>query len=615
MQNHYLSKSDFKVAQTCPTKLYYRKRGYPTTNETNEHLTLLSDQGYLVEAMARALYPNGQWVGQARDAEAAARETTAALTDSCVLFEATFLSRGKLARIDILARHGDVFELIEVKSCSFNQQENGKRLQEGKPNLFRSLNKPSEILQSWREYLEDVTFQTIVLQEVFPHVTIVPYLIMLDSSAPCQIDGLHRLFEKRADSDAPDMNHTVAFAGDPNELARNPILAQVNVAEEVELLIPEVRRQSEIYLDSLSPSLTRIEPVLTTHCRSCEYRTTKGQISGFRECWGELADVQPHILSLYRASSAGGTRTRLVDTLIAQNKASLLDIPEDKLVKKDGTQGPVGKRQSLQITYTRENREWVSDGLGAFLESLAYPLYFVDFETCAPAIPRYRGTRPFENLAFQWSCQTITAPGARPKASEWLQEEDNHPNRAFAEALRRQVGDSGSILVWASHESNILGGILASLKEEGRDSLDVALWIDDVLANGRLIDLNRVTLNHYFHPRMGGSTSLKIVTDAIWHANADIRRQLPQFVAKAEDGELLSPYRTLSPMSIDGRETSVAEGTGAILAYYRMIDCMTNGAAAEAKQLRQLLLSYCDLDTLAMVMVWWHWRELVGQAN
>jgi hypothetical protein len=102
MITHFLTKSDFKVAQTCPTKLYYRKLGYPTREDGDEYLAALADQGYLVEALARALYPDGRWVGYRDDVESAAWDTMTALApDACTLFEATFISGSKMAR----ARH------------------------------------------------------------------------------------------------------------------------------------------------------------------------------------------------------------------------------------------------------------------------------------------------------------------------------------------------------------------------------------------------------------------------------------------------------------------------------------------------------------------------------
>lgn len=616
MRNYYLTKSDFKVAQTCPTKLYYRKRGYPTVNEADELLSVLKDQGYLIEALARAVYPEGQWVGYAQDVESAARETMSALTESCVLFEATFLSRGKMARVDILVRRGDVIELIEIKSRAFDRQLNDENIRTGKPNLFRMVSKMEAIRRDWRPYLEDAAFQTAILQELFPHARVIPYLLMPDASASCQLDGLHRRFRPRADGDKGDGNDslTAVFTGYPHELRRNPILTRINVVEEVELLMPEIRRRSESYLASLIPSLERIDTTLSTNCRSCEYHVAEGQLRGFQECWGELADVSPHILDLYHVTDAGGRRERVADQLIAQGKAGLFDFPEDRLTRQDGTIGKRARRQRLQIAYTRANREWVGEGLGAALESLVYPLHFVDFETCTPAIPRYSGMRPFEALAFQWSCQTIAAPDATPQPSHWLQRDDSYPNQTFAETLRGQLGARGSILVWSTHESTILGTILRQLEERGEGDSDDAVWIRDVLASDRLVDLNQWTLRHYFHPRMGGRTSLKVVADAVWRENAGVRQRLPQFRAKDENG-WVSPYHALPPMHINGRDISVTEGSGAILAYYQMMEHVTRETPGNTEQWRRLLLQYCDLDTLAMVMVWWHWRDLVGQAN
>ena len=56
----------------------------------------------------------------------------------------------------------------------------------------------------------------------------------------------------------------------------------------------------------------------------------------------------------------------------------------------------------------------------------------------------------------------------------------------------------------------------------------------------------------------------------------------------------------------------MADGTGAILAYYSMMERAAAGATLEVERWRQLLRQYCKLDTLAMVMVWWHWRGISG---
>ncbi|HEU5247953.1 MAG TPA: hypothetical protein VFU09_12765 [Candidatus Udaeobacter sp.] len=116
--NVYLSKSDFKVARTCATKLYYRKLGYPSTRDHDEYLQFLADGGYMVEAIAKLLYPEGIEVGFDKGPEESAAETMRLLQahDTITLFEATLLFDQKLARVDILRKQGNELELIEVRA-------------------------------------------------------------------------------------------------------------------------------------------------------------------------------------------------------------------------------------------------------------------------------------------------------------------------------------------------------------------------------------------------------------------------------------------------------------------------------------------------------------------
>ncbi|HEX3626341.1 MAG TPA: hypothetical protein VH280_13040 [Verrucomicrobiae bacterium] len=72
-----LSKSDFKVAQTCPTKLFYKKNRYPSSLDDDEYLELLAEGGFMVEKIAKTLFPDGIEVPFDGNYDAAAKATSA----------------------------------------------------------------------------------------------------------------------------------------------------------------------------------------------------------------------------------------------------------------------------------------------------------------------------------------------------------------------------------------------------------------------------------------------------------------------------------------------------------------------------------------------------------
>jgi len=300
---------------------------------------------------------------------------------------------------------------------------------DGRPNLFRTKRNQS-IVTGWQEYLEDVTFQTLVLREVFPHAKIRPFLLMPDKSRTTAIDRLYSLFHLRR-LRLPGSRlerYEVEFTGDVDELRREHFLTLVPVDTELDLLAEEVAEAAEEFSASLRPCLRKIATPLSVACRGCEYRAAEaGQPDGFRECWGRLADVKPHLLDLYHVGNAGGRGGPVVEQLIREQMVRLYDIPCDSLVKADGSMGKVNKRQLIQIEHTRDNSEWISDGLPEILRSFRYPLQFIDFETTAVAIPYHAGMHPYEPVAFQWSCHTVDAPGATPRHAEWINVEDAFP--------------------------------------------------------------------------------------------------------------------------------------------------------------------------------------------
>ena len=508
-----LSKSDFKVAQTCAAKLYYKELRYPSTKDDDPYLELLARGGYMVEAIARLLYPEGRTLSYDGGSEASARLTQEALAaDKVTLFEATFLSNGKVARTDILKKNGNTLDLIEVKAKSYSSAKAIERALAGKPNQLHGVR--GTIEGKWRPYIEDITFQFLVLREVFPDATIRPFLALVDKDKTVSEDLLHQHFRiTRTQSPGQRFATTnVEFTGDADRLREDHFITIVDVAAEVDELLPEVSAVAATYVASLNPTLQKIAAPISVGCRDCEYRVDPSVTpSGFNECWGDLADVEPSVLDLCYASEIGPKDDRLVDQLIRQRKCSLYDVPLSQLTKKGGDVGKRNERQIIQIRQTQERTAWISPQLAAFTQACEYPLYFIDFETSALAIPYHAGMRPYETVAFQWSCHTIESHGATPMHADWINGEDFFPSAEFVRTLRACIGAAGTVFMWAHHEEAVLRVIHGQLRQYNAFEPDLADWIvglagTDKDNRGRLVDMNQLTLDGYFHPDMKGRT-------------------------------------------------------------------------------------------------------------
>jgi hypothetical protein len=316
----YLSKTDFKVARTCAAKLYYKKLGYPSVRDEDEYLQFLARGGYMVEAIAKLCYPEGIEIGFDKGPEESAAETMRLLaTDETItLFEATLLSGQRLARVDILRRQGNAFELIEVKAKSVDTSTG--------ENPFRGSR--GRISSEWHPYLEDVVFQYSVLRELFPAAKIVPYLCLADKAKTTAIHSLFSKFELSAStlSDARFRRPKAFYTGDSDELRRDNFLTWISVTGEVEELVPDVERSCAVFVASLRDGVMKIPVAINVECRKCEYRLLDDALNpertgknGFADCWGDLAWVDPHILDYYHVSSIGGRNSPLVNALINQS--------------------------------------------------------------------------------------------------------------------------------------------------------------------------------------------------------------------------------------------------------------------------------------------------------
>ena len=272
------------------------------------------------------------------------------------------------------------------------------------------------------------------------------------------------------------------------------------------------------------------------HCKNpvtCEF---------FDRCNPQLPDNNIGYLPRLHASAA--------EELEEMGVESILDIPDDF---------PLSERQRRACTSVQSGQPWFSAELGKELESLKYPLYFMDFESVNPAIPRFAGMRPFDQLPFQWSLHVQRQPESEPEHYEFLATNVGDPRHEFISTLGGALGESGSIVVYAAFESQRLSEIAAWLPE-------FAERIEQIQC--RLFDLLPVVRNNVYHPAFAGSFSLKAV--------------LPALVPE---------------MSYEGMD--VANGQDAGLAWESLIRGNVDGAEWEG--IEKVLLDYCCQDTLALV--------------
>jgi predicted RecB family nuclease len=309
---------------------------------------------------------------------------------------------------------------------------------------------------------------------------------------------------------------------------------------------------------NLTRQVEKLQPELTVQLRS-EFRVLSmseaPNISAGRHCSNpftcEFFDhcnppiPEDHILRLPRIHAS------TVAKLAALGIQSIHDIPENY---------PLTGRVRRACASVQKGEPWYSPEIEEELSKLKYPLYFADFETVNPALPRFAGMRPYDQIPFQWSVHVQRQPGTAPEHFEFLATDRSDPRQAFISALCDALGDRGSIVVY--HQ-----------QFESQRLLDLALWLPEFTGRiskiqRRLWDLLPIVRNYVYHPQFAGSYSLKSV--------------LPALVPE---------------MTYQGME--VADGQAAGLAWESLIggDC----SEAERQQKRKALLDYCGQDTLGMV--------------
>ena len=221
-----------------------------------------------------------------------------------------------------------------------------------------------------------------------------------------------------------------------------------------------------------------------------------------------------------------------------------------------------GNIRDMQIESALTGKSFIDhENIKAFLETLSYPLYFLDFETMQMAIPEFKGTRPFQQIPFQYSLHIKEQKESVCQHKEFLAKSDgNDPRRALAEQLCKDIPkDVCTLAFHKSTECNII-------KKLAEDFPDLAGHLMSICENIKDL-LDPFKAGYYYVPAMGKSFSIKSVLPALFPDDP-----------------------SLNYHNLDDR---VQNGTEAMGIFPKIKDMQPEEAAAT----REALLRYCELDT------------------
>jgi hypothetical protein len=646
----YLTKSRFKLAVECPTKLYYTGKDSIFRNLKREDtfLQALARGGFQVGKMATMFYPEGKEITARPNAEAE-RQTQLELSahENIVLFEPAIRFENLFIRVDILVKRGNHFELIEVKAKSYDSHD---------PEISGVR---ADIRTKMLPYIQDVAFQRYVLKSAFPGCSVSSYLMMPDKTASAKVDGLNQFFKVKSEGLSTEVvtapGAQAAVESSQDLLALVPVDVYVDIVMEKGIQVPgEIKPRP---LAELAEEWSRayaldqqLPPVLHKDCAACEFREHPGGDlrSGFHECVGGVMGLSP-------AEIEEGTVLDIwyytkKDKLLGQGIYRYSQVTdEDIKVKSDKDGLTRSQRQWMQVSGLP--KESVSDGFFLDRELIRhemnrwrYPLHMIDFETATVALPFFKGMRPYESLAFQFSHHVIEQDGSVRHVGEYLLAEPGvYPNFEFVRALKAALShDDGTIFRWSNHENAVLEHIAVQIRKSDPvlpDANELLAFIEGITKGGtrEMVDLAKIAEHAYFHPETKARVSIKKVLPAVLKTSEYLRQKYQRPIYGVEipsrnykgfswweerSGVLIDPYQRLreltdemlGEMGADAADAEaleididISEGGAAAMAFARLQfeDLGPDVRAA----IKAALLRYCELDTLAMVMIVEAWRE------
>ena len=510
-QKHHLTKTDYIHYLQCPKSLWllkHRPEVYPH-REFSDFLKKITREGYEVEEYAQRLFDGGVTVaGSAGDGgvtvaagsnagDGTAEDGTAGAGPNAEEKTRQLLAAGTPVLFQATVRTDDGM-LIRTDVL----EQNG----DGTHNLYEVKSSTRIKKDKKHNHLKDACFQVIALEKAGLPVRDV-YIV--------------------------HVNGEYVFEGSviPDEFLR-----RVPVTDGVRRMESETRAEVDAAL-----SLLAAESVDENGC-GCYRKTRTNHCDAFA-----YFNRVPEECSVWELC---GIREKKLSALQDCGVEHLCDVPDHI---------ELNTMQTLQVRSAKSGEPVIRHAdIAAALGGLVFPLYFLDYETAMNAVPRIVGTRPWQQIPFQYSLHIMQKDGS-VRHTEYLSDSLRDAERVCA-ALCENIGATGSVVSWHASFEKTRNKEMGEMFPRYRDAL--------AAINERMVDLEDIFKESYVDTAFRGSTSIKKV--------------LP----------VLCPHLSYADLA-------VRDGTHAMERWMAAVDGGMD--AAELEKTRADLLEYCKLDTYAMV--------------
>jgi hypothetical protein len=658
----YLTKSKFKSGLECVTKLYYtgKKHEYADQKLDDKFLKALAEGGHQTGALALFEFSDNPTTEDilvdTLDYEEALNITNQKLAEDgkVVIAEAAFKYNNLFIRVDIIVKENKTIHLYEVKAKSFNSENDKDQSFISYPNTEKE-----RISSEWLAYLYDVAFQKYVIRKSFPDYTVNSHLLLVDKAKMATVNGLNQLFQL--------VNKEGRLTVDISNITKEQLGGSILTIVNTDKLIDKIENKYKVptslnreftfeefvaYCEDIYVRDERVFSPLTMACKNCTFKVKPGKDEdkkdGRKECWKHVTQYADHLLEKPWSIEVwqGRLDKALEEGVYLMDRLEKTDLGTEKDNPNQGLDQFA--RRLIQVEKTKNNDlSYYFDKVNFDKEvaNWKWPLNHIDFETSTVALPFYKGKSPYSGVAFQWSHHLMHPDGKIEHVGEYINfDKGIFPNLEFIRTLKKSLAtNDGTIFRYHNHENTYLrliyGQILSGeIEVDEPEKTELLSFIDAITrhkpdgktyVNGdrNMVDLYDLVQKFYYSPHSHGKIGLKFVLPSIIN---DVPFLKEKYGRKGIYGKTLEikslnfddhqwidpaynndPYKTL-PNIFDGYDRDdldsyfddldgIADGGAALTAYsYLQYTHIPEDARLA---LKNALLRYCELDTMAMVML------------